>query len=238
LTQERKLPGLEPVWDASYGLQQNFLFYPNEEIIRFISKFIVKRTGLNSHEGVGPNWQQSRSLDIGCGIGRHMIYLKENDLNVWGVDISSVAIEFARNWWVERGYTNPEKYILKSSASMMPFEEHFFDYALSHGTLDSMTLHEAKLTVSEIHRVIKKDGLFYLDLIGNDDSSVKKGFEGEVVIQEEHEKGTIQSYFSILKIEDLVANLFEIVDCTLVKHLDLKNSNYHSRYHLVLRALW
>ena len=231
------MQGLNPVWDASYKENQNFLFYPSEEIIRFVSKYIVKRKSLNSYEGINPNWMQTRSLDIGCGIGRHLVYLKEIGLDAWGIDISGVAIEHARNWWREKGFSNPDKHIIKSSASNMIFEKNTFDYAFSHGTLDSMPFDDAKMAMREIHRVMKKEGLFYLDLISNDDSSVPNGFEGEIIVKDDHEKGTVQSYFTISKVEILLSGYFTIIECKLIKHLNSINGHHHSRFHLVLRSI-
>lgn len=32
-------------WDAIYKNKDNFVFYPHEEVIRFVSKYIRKRVG-------------------------------------------------------------------------------------------------------------------------------------------------------------------------------------------------
>lgn len=34
-------------WNSSYENRDNFVFYPHEEIIRFVSKYIRKRVGLD-----------------------------------------------------------------------------------------------------------------------------------------------------------------------------------------------
>ena len=36
-------------WNQSYKNKDNFIFYPHEEVIRFISKYIKKRIGLNKY---------------------------------------------------------------------------------------------------------------------------------------------------------------------------------------------
>ncbi len=35
------------IWDKSYENKDNYLFYPNEEVIRFLNKYIERRTNLN-----------------------------------------------------------------------------------------------------------------------------------------------------------------------------------------------
>lgn len=37
---------LRDKWEESYRRKENFVFYPHEELIRFVSKYIRKRTGL------------------------------------------------------------------------------------------------------------------------------------------------------------------------------------------------
>jgi len=37
----------QEAWEESYRRGDNFVFYPHEEVIRFVSKYIRKRVGLN-----------------------------------------------------------------------------------------------------------------------------------------------------------------------------------------------
>lgn len=41
-------------WDDSYRNRDNFMFYPHEEVVRFISKYIRKRIGFNEFRDVVP----------------------------------------------------------------------------------------------------------------------------------------------------------------------------------------
>ena len=50
-------------WDKSYKNRDNYIFYPHEEIIRFISKYIRKRVGLNEFTYIDNN--SPKVLDIG-----------------------------------------------------------------------------------------------------------------------------------------------------------------------------
>ena len=79
------------IWDKSYENKDNYLFYPNEEIIRFLNKYIERRTNLNIKN------KNKVFLDIGCGSGRHLKFIVENGYFCYGVDISSKALSFAKS---------------------------------------------------------------------------------------------------------------------------------------------
>ncbi len=96
-------------WDESYLNKDNFVFYPHEEVIRFVSKYIRKRVGLEAFHDVVPGVVGSRILDLGCGIGRHVMYCHDMGLQAYGVDLSSVAIQVAREWGERSGLPNPEE---------------------------------------------------------------------------------------------------------------------------------
>ena len=51
-------------WDASYDQKQNYLFYPNEEVIRFVSRFFRQQIGLDSYRDKRPFEPKPRSLDL------------------------------------------------------------------------------------------------------------------------------------------------------------------------------
>ena len=50
-------------WDKSYQKRDNFVFYPHEEVIRFVSKFIRKRVGLNEFLDAAPDSAEGKVLD-------------------------------------------------------------------------------------------------------------------------------------------------------------------------------
>lgn len=224
-------------WDKSYDNRDNFVFYPHEEVIRFVSKFIRKRVGLDEFRDVSPVAIGARVLDLGCGIGRHVMYCHEMGLDAWGIDLSDSAIRVAREWAGRTGLSEPEKKIQQGDVRRLPWEDGFFRFAVSHGVLDSMPFDIARAACVELARVMPVGGLFYCDLISGDDSRHAREFSGEEVVTTTHEQGTIQLYFNLEMIRSMIAGVFEIDECNLIRRENVLRGGYASRYHLVLRRI-
>jgi ubiquinone/menaquinone biosynthesis C-methylase UbiE len=225
-------------WDKSYDNRDNFVFYPHEEVIRFISKFIRKKIGLTDFIDVATDIEKGgRLLDLGCGIGRHVIYCHEMGLESYGIDLSSTAVNVALDWGRNSGLLEVEQKIRQGDIRQLPWENNFFRYAVSHGVLDSMPFGIARTACIELARVMHVGGLFYCDLISGDDSQHSREFSGEEVVQTAHEQGTIQLYFNLGKIQSMIQDAFEIIDCNLVRRENILRGGYTSRYHLVLRRI-
>lgn len=215
-------------WDTSYLKKDNFLFYPHEEVIRFVSKYIRKRIGMNDFTDAPHNLSQIKVLDAGCGIGRHVKFLIDYNLDGYGIDFSKSAIEEAR-------LSLPKDKLLVSSIDNLPFEDKFFNFVLSHGVFDSMPFEIAKNGMKEVHRCLTNEGLFYLDIISGDDSDHAPEFNQEEVVKNAHEFGTTQSYFNWSKIEDMLDNNWKVLEAFKVKRESVINNKFYSRYHLILK---
>lgn len=222
-------------WEDSYKNRDNFLFYPHEEVIRFISKYVRKRTGLHEFRDVLPNATNARILDFGCGIGRHVMCCHDMQIIGYGIDLSEYAVAVARQWAKEKGIHTPEDRIVAGEARLLPWEDNFFDVAVSHGVLDSMYFEMAREACRELARILKAGGLFYCDLVSGDDSAHAREFAGEEIVSSEHEYGTVQCYYNFTNICELFTGSFEIVECNLVRRENILTGNSNARYHLVLK---
>lgn len=221
------------IWELSFQKKDNFLFYPHEEVIRFVSKYFAKRIGLKKidkliHEST------PRVLDLGCGIGRHVVFTHNMEMEAYGIDLSENAISFARNWAKEEGIVDAEKRIVQGDITKMPFDNNFFDCIISHGVLDSMSIENSKNSFKDASRVLNQNGYFYCDLVSGDDSAHSSDYFGEEIVETEHEHNTIQLYFNRDLIEKIVSPYFNIQEMILIKREDVKYKEFTSRYHLVL----
>lgn len=225
-------------WNAAYDRGDNFLFYPNEEVIRFFARHVAKRTGLDTvqyMEGFGP---ASRILDFGCGLGRHVRLALDLELDGRGIDLSEKAITAGRSWLSAAGYGDAEERLVCGDGRRLPFEDGFFDAAVSHAVLDSMPFEHARAAMDQIARVLKPGALFYLDLISPEDSELQdQGFAGELTVSKDHEFGTVQSYFDPDKISRLLEGLFQLQELVLVRRSVLTGPAHASRYHVVAQRI-
>lgn len=229
---------LEQAWNESYARRENFIFQPNEHVVRFLSRYVRRRTGLDRFEEVllrdaGDAAATLRALDFGCGLGRGTQLLDEFGLDATGVDISAEAIEAARSFARSAGKPQlAERFHVLDSAAL-PFGDDRFDISVAANVLDSMTFAQARAAVLELERVTTR--LLYIDLISIDSSRQPPGFAGEETVATAHERGTIQSYFDWDKVLALFADTrlvirsgYETTERWLTSDLTRR------RYHLAL----
>lgn len=221
-------------WNESYNRGGNICFYPHEEIIRFINKYVRKKESYHSFTNVmnlsDEEWNDFRSLDLGCGIGRHVSFLNDFGLNPYGIDLSDEAISMGKDWFISEGKKSLADRLLVGSVTELPFEDNFFEICVSHGVLDSMPREIATKGMKETYRVLKPGGLMYFDLIMDADRGDK-----DEVVEDGYEKDTIQSYFTTKTIYDFVGDAAEILEFKIITWKNDKEIENHKRAHLIIR---
>jgi len=225
-------------WEESYSRNDNFMLYPKEEVVKFINRFIKKKTSLTGYVNILQSDEKLKALDFGCGIGRITVLLHEFDIEAYGIDISENAINEAKKF-AKYFKFNLSNNFQSYNGKKIPFKDKEFDFTISEAVLDSLPFELAKELMKEIDRVTKK--YFFMSLISSDSvnlfSSLEEGqeFNGEIEVKEMHEQGTIQSFFDEAKITDLIKDTdFKIKWCELHTHKDCNNKSTHSRYYVVL----
>jgi hypothetical protein len=97
-----------------------------------------------------------------------------------------------------------------------------------------MPLAVAEGAFAEVHRVLRKKGLFFVNLICADGILFAPEFCGEVLVDIEHEKGTIQLYYNWTLINKMIDGKFNILECKLTTEQWYKKIIVNKRYNLVL----
>lgn len=99
-------------------------------------------------------------LDVGCGIGRHLLYLGERGFRVAGVDISPSGIRMAQEVCAQR-LINFDGRV--SDMTALPWADETFDAALSTSTIHHHLRTGIVQTLGEVRRVLKPGGLLLVD---------------------------------------------------------------------------
>lgn len=224
-------------WEESYKRKENFIFYPHEECIKFLNRFVRKKIGAgDKFIDILKTENELKGLDFGCGIGRLSVLLNEFNIKSNGIDISETAILEAKLLAKQHGCEEGTTFQCYDGQKI-PFEDGFFDFTISDCVIDSVPFELAQKIVKEIDRVTKS--YFYLSVISSNSNSLfcSSTIEAdEIIVEENHEKGTIQSFYDIDKIKKLIENTnFKIKWGELITHQNIINSSKtYGRYFIVL----
>lgn len=99
-------------------------------------------------------------LDLGCGSGRHVVYLAEHDFQVFGIDLSSEGIQKAKQLLAQRGLSAELK--VGSIYRPLPYSESFFDAAISIHTFHHARIEDIRKAISELQRILKPGGILFI----------------------------------------------------------------------------
>jgi len=119
----------------------------------------------------------TRILDLGCGTGRHSIYLAKQGFSVVASDIAPTGLDIARNKTKSLGLNNIE-FKLHDMRSI-PLGNNYIDGVICIWVLHHGTLEDIKTTIHEIHRILKPGGMVITDLSSVDTESYGIGKEIE-----------------------------------------------------------
>jgi len=100
-------------------------------------------------------------LDLGCGAGRHVIYLSERGFQVAGSDIAPSGLRRTQAACAERGVTF---YGNVCDMTALPWADSTFDAVLSTSTIHHALRADLQRAIDEVWAVLKVGGLFLLDL--------------------------------------------------------------------------
>jgi ubiquinone/menaquinone biosynthesis C-methylase UbiE len=138
------------VWDNLFSSGEFIWKEPHELVIRLIPD-LEKLSG-------------NRVLDLGCGAGRHLVFLSERDYVSHGTDIAFAGLVSARRWLLEEGFKD---HLSQSEMDRLPYASCSFDavvclYVIYHGTIDKI-----ERAFREIYRVLRLGGLALVTFISD-----------------------------------------------------------------------
>ncbi len=130
-----------------------------------------------------------RSLDLGCGLGRHSELMARKGMDLYAVDINERMLEKTKES-ISKFYNKKElkKRIRRSSMVKLPFRDNFFDFIVCTGVLhQAKSIKEYTLAIKELSRVLKYGGSIITNIFSSkiwEDNYIKINQNGCVLTKE------------------------------------------------------
>jgi len=104
-----------------------------------------------------------RILDLGCGSGKHLIFLVKHGFKLYGIDIAEGAIKIAQ----EKLKKNKLKANLKTGSiyKKLPYKDNFFDAVISLRVMNHGRIEQIRRIIREIERVLKSQGSIFITVL-------------------------------------------------------------------------
>jgi SAM-dependent methyltransferase len=104
-------------------------------------------------------------LDVGCGIGRHLLYLGGRGFRMAGVDISPSGVQLSQQVCAQAGIPVDARV---SDMNALPWADDTFDAAFSIATIHHHRRAGILDSLREVRRVLKPGGLLLADFPSTD----------------------------------------------------------------------
>ena len=133
-------------WESIFKEKGKFFHTPHEDMNKFVK--LLKKNNVK------------RILDLGCGSGRHIIFLAKKGFDVYGLDNSPSGLSQTKKWLKQ----DKLKAKLKQSScyERFPFKDDFFDAIISVQVIHHAKLKDIDFCISEIKRILKPKGVLFL----------------------------------------------------------------------------
>lgn len=159
-------------------------------------------------------------LDAACGEGYGSYLMSQTALRVTGLDIDSQSISHA-----SEKYGNENVKFFVSTIDQMPFEDNTFDVVVSFETLEHVNFETQMLFMSEIKRVLKRDGILILSTPNkkyySDEVNYTNPFHEKELYREEF-VGMLNEYYKHINIISQRFEVASIIDDKKLSSLQYK----------------
>jgi ubiquinone/menaquinone biosynthesis C-methylase UbiE len=155
-----------------------------------------------------------RVLDLGCGAGRHLVYMTKQALEAHGTDISETGLCKTKERLKRQRL---EAFLVKCEMKTLPYKDSYFDAVICLHVVYHQQLKGIKETISEIRRILRKKGSLLINFLSKRTYSYGKGIEVEenTFIEEEGvERGVLHYFAGREEIEHVFKN-FETTNLEL-----------------------
>jgi cyclopropane fatty-acyl-phospholipid synthase-like methyltransferase len=187
-------------WNVIFKREGRFFDTPDPEIKKFST--LLKKYDL------------CRVLDLGCGSGRHMVYLAKNGFQVFGMDVATHGLKEAKKWLKSEGLK--ARLIRSSCYKKFPFGDNNFDAIISTQVIHHNYHDNVIFCISEIKRTVKKGGIVIVSIsAGNTNKHNRKSRNvapNTIIPLEGMDKGVPHYIYNISRIRKDFQG-FNIIHC-------------------------
>jgi len=140
-----------PTWDVLY---KNRIHYNEKDLWKEPHERLVE-----FFDGLKIQAQPLRILDLGCGTGRHLVFLEDQGYETFGLDISANGLNYARGWLYKKGH--PVRLIMADMTSL-PYSSSSFNIIISTYVIHHNTLVGFRKSIQEMNRLLFPGGILLL----------------------------------------------------------------------------
>lgn len=173
-------------------------------------------------------------LDLGCGGGRHTVFLASKGFLVVGSDISHTALKNTKRWLDKKKLKN--FLLIFHDMTNFPFPDEHFDAIISTHTIHHNPLKKIQKTVKEIKRILRKRGVVLVTVKSTKDWSYRLGkrIAPNTYIRPkgEHQQGLIHYFFDQRSIKNLFAK-FKIIK--LQELVRIEHGKQHGNWYVLAK---
>jgi len=137
------------VWNETFKEKGKVFIKPQRDmprIIKIFKKHNVKKV-----------------LDLGCGSGRHLVFLAKHGFDTYGIDIAKYGVSMSRNWLKEEELKANLK--VCDIYKKLPYKDNFFDAIVSTRTLHHEKIGKIRKLIKEMERILRKNGLIFITVL-------------------------------------------------------------------------
>ncbi len=180
-----------PRWDDIYRAGQQLNRYPFNDVVTFMHRY---------HDRTKPR-EQIRVLEIGCGAGNNLWFAAREGFDVYGIDCSASAIDYARNRFSEESLKGDFRV---GDFSELPYGDNLFDLAIDRGSLTLVGRSGARRAVDGVFRSLKSGGIFFSQVFGDGGAIDGVDIGDDLVGRERHKGFAVQArIYTQQKIDEL-----------------------------------
>ncbi len=187
-------------WEAMYKTRPSGTVNPEQCVADLVDEFRQHKV--------------KRVLDLGCGDGRHLVFLASQGFEMYGADCSPTALELAEEWLDGEDLTAS---LECTDITELPWEDGFFDAVLCIQVLNHNTLDRVKKTFTEVRRVLGESGYFLGTAMKDpppadwkDGDFIEEDYHTYIPLKG-HEKGVPHHCFSMDELEGLLSDFAPVI---------------------------